>query len=155
MQLSLYTDYACRTLMYLALRDRDERSSIAAIAAAYNISGNHLIKVVHSLGKLGFIETTRGRNGGIRLARPAENIRMGDVIRQTETNMNLVECFNPATNSCPIAGPCGLKPWLWEAMEAFLTSLDRVTLADTVINRNALSRSLDIKAVERTQDECV
>ena len=155
MQLSLYTDYACRTLMYLALRDRDERSSIAAIAAAYNISGNHLIKVVHSLGKLGFIETTRGRNGGIRLARPAENIRMGDVIRQTETNMNLVECFNPATNSCPITGPCGLKPWLWEAMEAFLTSLDRVTLADTVINRNALSRSLDIKAVERTQDECV
>lgn len=144
MQLSLYADYSCRTLMYLALRTDDQRSSIEEIANAYHISVNHLVKVVHNLGKLGYIETTRGRNGGIVLAQKPEDIKIGDVIRRTEPSFNLVECFTSTTNSCPITSACGLKPWLQEAMEAFLSTLDKVTLADIIAKRRALAKTLGV-----------
>lgn len=138
MQLSLHADYSCRTLMYLALLPEGEKASIETIASRYRISEHHLVKVVHKLGKLGFIETSRGRGGGIRLARQAHEIRMGDVIRQTEPNLTLVECFNSVTNTCSAINGCGLKPWLAKAMKAFLDVLDGVTLADVMAQRHQL-----------------
>lgn len=142
MQLSLQADYSCRVLMYLATKG--ERSSIEEIALAYDISNNHLVKVVHQLGQLKFIETIRGRGGGIQLAKPPEEINIGDVIRKTEINLNIVECLNAPTNTCPIVGACGLKPWLAEAMRAFLSTLDNVTLANVVEKRKKLKTSLKI-----------
>jgi Rrf2 family transcriptional regulator, nitric oxide-sensitive transcriptional repressor len=136
MQLSLHADYSCRTLMYLALCPPNEKSSIEDIARAYGISENHLVKVVHKLGKLGFVETTRGRGGGIKLARSAEDISIGEVIRKTEPGFELVECFNVAGNTCPVISSCGLKPWLGKAMDAFIHTLDDITVAD-VIGKNA------------------
>ena len=141
MQLSLHADYSCRVLIYLAVADTGQ-SSIEDIASAYGISQNHLGKVVHRLGKLGFIETIRGRGGGIRLARAASEIRIGDVVRQTEPGFALAECFDRETNTCPIFRACGLKPWLAKAMDAFLTTLDQVTLADVTAKRRKISQAL-------------
>lgn len=123
-----------------------EQSSIEEIAAAFNISEHHLVKIVHFLGKLGFLQNTRGRGGGIRLSRPPAEINLGDVIRKTEPNFNAVECFDPATNRCPIIGVCGLKPWLGKAMEAFLATLDGVTLADVSHNKTKLQHQLHREA---------
>ncbi|SDV47983.1 Rrf2 family transcriptional regulator [Chitinasiproducens palmae] len=134
MRLTRYTDYALRTLVYLGLRP-GQQASIAAIAQAYDISENHLTKVVHHLGKLGLILTTRGRGGGIRLARPAEDIVIGDVVRQVEDDMVIVECFGEA--SCAVSGTCRLQGILGEALQAFLAVLDRYTLADVLAFRPA------------------
>lgn len=144
MQLSLQADYSCRTLMYLALRPPMEKSSIEEIASAYGISEHHLVKIVHKLGKLGFVEATRGRGGGIRLARPPQDINMGDVIRKTEPGFQLVECFNAATNTCLASAACGLKPWLGQAMKAFLDVLDKVTLAEVVAKQSKLAQALGL-----------
>jgi Rrf2 family nitric oxide-sensitive transcriptional repressor len=141
LQLSLHADYACRVLIYLAAR-QVQRSSIEEIARAFRISENHLVKVVHRLGQLGFIETTRGRNGGIRLARAPELIAMGDVIRRMEPHFEVVECFSSSSNSCPITGICGLQPALQRARDAFLQTLDEVSLATVSANREALNRTL-------------
>jgi Rrf2 family nitric oxide-sensitive transcriptional repressor len=141
-QLSLHADYACRVLIFLTTVE-SERSSVDEIASAFQISQNHLVKVVHRLGKLGFLETTRGRGGGIRLARAPAEIKIGDVIRQMEQpGFNVAECFDSATNTCPIAPVCSLKPWLSKAMDAFLGTLDGVTLADVTANRKRLVRTL-------------
>jgi Rrf2 family nitric oxide-sensitive transcriptional repressor len=140
-QLSFRADYACRVLIYLAAAE-SEQSSIEEIASAFHISQNHLVKIVHFLGKHGFLHNTRGRGGGIRLSRPPAEINIGDVIRRTEPSFNVVECFDPETNRCPISGICGLKPWLGKAMEAFLATLDDVTLADVVGNRQKLQAQL-------------
>jgi len=147
MQLSFHADYACRTLIYLALLPPGTRSSIEEIAKAYGISVNHLVKVVHALGRFGFVETTRGRGGGLRLARPAREISIGDVIRKTEPGFELVECFRLEGNACPITPACGLKPWLGKAMAAFLTTLDNVTLADVTERREALAEALSLGAI--------
>jgi Rrf2 family transcriptional regulator, nitric oxide-sensitive transcriptional repressor len=141
LQLSLHADYACRVLIYLAAREVT-RASIEEIAGAFRISENHLVKVVHRLGQEGFIETPRGRNGGIRLARAPENISIGDVIRKMEPHFEVVECFNATSNRCPITGICGLQPALMKARDAFLQTLDAVTLASVTIHREALSRTL-------------
>lgn len=141
MQLSLHADYACRVLIYLAV-SKVPRSSIEEIASAFKISQNHLVKVVHRLGQLGFIETIRGRNGGICLAMPPEKISMGDIIRRMEPHFEVVECFSPASNACPIMGVCGLQPALLRARDAFLSTLDAVTLADVTIKEKALARTL-------------
>jgi len=142
MKLSTYADYSCRVLMFLAAKG--EQSSIDEIASSFHISKNHLVKVVHALGQLGYINTVRGRGGGISLARPPEEIIIGDVIRKTESNLNVVECFNVATNSCPIISSCGLKPWLNEALAAFLATLDKVNLADITLKRKGLRTALNI-----------
>lgn len=141
MQLSLHADYACRVLIYLATSS-SEKSSIEAVASSFGISQNHLVKVVHRLGQLGFLETSRGRGGGISLARPANKISIGDVVRQMEARLDLVECFDMPQNTCPIAGACGLKPWLAKAMAAFFETLDGVTLADVVTKRTKLTSAL-------------
>ncbi|GJD42563.1 HTH-type transcriptional repressor NsrR [Methylobacterium cerastii] len=127
MRLTRYTDYALRTLIYVGLHER-RQSSIAEIARAYGISESHLTKVVHQLGRLGLIQTTRGRGGGLRLAKPPADIIVGAVVRQTEEDLALVECF--AGGACAITAPCRLRRALGEALAAFLAVLDGYTLAD-------------------------
>ncbi|KKC26435.1 Rrf2 family transcriptional regulator [Sphingomonas sp. SRS2] len=124
MRLSRHTDYALRTLIHLAARP-DRLASIAEIARAYSISENHLMKVVHMLGRAGFIRTVRGRGGGIALARAPEEIGVGAVVRHGEPDLNLADC-----DACVIAPACGLNGVLGEALAAFLAVLDRYTLAD-------------------------
>ena len=146
MQLSLYSDYALRTLMYLALR-KSEKASIEEIAKAYVISANHLVKVVHQLGKMGFIETVRGRGGGIFLTKQPSDIRVGDVVRRTE-NFVIVECFDDVNNSCPITSVCSLKGVLNEATQAFLKSLDQYSLEDLIVRQGGLRRILKSRSKE-------
>jgi Rrf2 family nitric oxide-sensitive transcriptional repressor len=134
MQLTRYSDYSLRVLIYLAVRP-DHLATIEEIAQAYGISKAHLMKVVHQMGRAGFLETVRGRGGGFRLARAPEDITVGDVIRYTEDKMDLVECFDPETSHCRIEPVCGLRGVLVEALDAFLKTLDRYTLADLVARR--------------------
>lgn len=129
MRLTRYTDYALRTLIYLALHE-PQMSSIAGIADAYGISESHLTKVVHQLGRAGLVRTLRGRGGGLRLGRPPGEIVVGAVVRETEEDLALVECFS--NGACAITAPCRLRGVLGEAMAAFLAVLDRYTLADLV-----------------------
>ena len=130
MKLSLFSDYSLRTLMYAALKD--EQFQIDDVTAAYGISRNHLAKVVNHLAKLGYLETKRGRSGGMRLARPPESIRIGKLVRETEDQPVFVECFDAVHNTCPINGSCQLKGVLAVALRAFYASLDQYTLADVV-----------------------
>lgn len=143
MQLTLYTDYSLRVLVYLGLMS-DRTATITEIADAYRISRNHLVKVVHNLSLTGFIRTTRGRGGGIALARPPEMINVGDVVRHTEMNFNLVECFDRERNTCPIAMSCFLKGTLYEAQRAFMAVLDQKTLADVLKNGEWLRQNLKL-----------
>ena len=135
MRLTMHTDFALRTLMYLGLRP-GRLASIPEIAAAYGISENHLTKVVHGLGRAGFVETLRGRGGGLRLARPPGEIRVGEVVRHAEGDLAVVACFGPdgrpgpGGGGCVLAGACRLQGLLGEALGAFLAVLDRATLAD-------------------------
>ncbi|TYR79183.1 Rrf2 family transcriptional regulator [Priestia megaterium] len=139
MRLTQYTDYSLRVLLYLAVRDNKNLSNIKEIAHAYQISKNHLMKITHELGKLGLIETIRGRNGGIRLAKLPKDINIGAVVRQTEEDFHIVECFNSEGNFCAITPSCHLKHVLHEAMQAFIQVLDRYTLEDLVVNKDDLN----------------
>ncbi|HZG74093.1 MAG TPA: Rrf2 family transcriptional regulator, partial [Chondromyces sp.] len=132
MKLTLYTDYSLRVLIYLASLEEGKLSNIREISEAYQISKNHLMKVIYELGKMGIIETIRGRNGGIRLARPPEEINIGAVVRKTEEGFHLVECFNPEGNNCIISPVCGLKHILNKALFAYFEVLDQYALADLV-----------------------
>jgi Rrf2 family nitric oxide-sensitive transcriptional repressor len=134
MQLTRYSDYSLRVLIYLAIRP-ERMATIEEISKAYGISRAHLMKVVHHLGRAGFLNTVRGRGGGFSLARPPEEIRVGDVIRHTEDRMDLVECFDPGTSHCRIEAACGLRGVLEEALDTFLGTLDRYTLADLIVRR--------------------
>jgi Rrf2 family nitric oxide-sensitive transcriptional repressor len=136
MKLTLYTDYSLRTLMYLAI-NRGRVSTIQDIAELHHISKNHLTKVVHHLGQIGLVETIRGRSGGLVLAWAPEDINIGDVVRQTETDFHMAECFDPASNSCVYSSACVLETTLSAATAAFLTVLDGVTLADMVGKNSA------------------
>lgn len=130
MRLTLYTDYSLRVLLYLAHK-QDETVTISELADYYHISRNHLVKVVHNLGLKGYIQTTRGKNGGIKLARPAGEIVVGAVVRDMEPDLDLLECFNPVTDQCVITNICTLKHAFFDARKAFLSELDLHTLADT------------------------
>ncbi len=141
MRLTVYTDYSLRMLMYLAVKG-DGLATIAEVAAAYDISKAHLTKVAHQLGLLGYVETVRGKGGGLRLASPAERISLGEVVRRTEPDMALAPCFGPAHVPCPIVPACGLKGALYEARQAFLGVLDRYSLADLVQRRAELAALL-------------
>jgi Rrf2 family nitric oxide-sensitive transcriptional repressor len=143
MQLTLYTDYSLRVLLYLGLKPR-RMATITDIAQSYGISRNHLVKVVHNLATQGFIHSTRGRGGGITLARPAAEINIGDVVRHTEVSFDLVECFDRERNTCPIAAACILKSALHEAQRAFMGVLDRYTLADVLENKDWLRSVLKV-----------
>lgn len=142
MELNQFTDYSLRTLIFAAVKE-GELTSISEIADRFGISQNHLVKVVHRLAKLGYLETIRGRSGGIRLAAPPETIRIGEVVRSVETAA-LVECMPPRQGACRIAGVCRLKSALARAREAFFAELDSVTLADLVGNDTELKERLGI-----------
>ena len=145
MQLTLYTDYSLRVLIYVGLKTAG-LATITEIADAYGISRNHLVKVVHNLSSQGYIEALRGKGGGLRLSRPAEQIIIGDVVRHTEPNFDLVECFDQQEpGACPITPVCKLKGSLGRAFGAFMAVLDEVTLADVLNNRQDLARPLHIK----------
>ena len=135
MRLTLHTDYAMRVLMHLGA-DPDQQCSIGQIAREFRVSHNHLTKVVHRLARAGLVASTRGRGGGIRLARPAKAIRVGEVVRLTEDGFEMFDC-----GACVIAPACGLTPVVAEATRAFLAVLDRYTLAD-LLARKAEFRAL-------------
>lgn len=139
MQLSLYTDYALRTLMMLATVP--DRQSVDAIARRHAISANHLAKVAQALQVHGFVESTRGRSGGMVLARPAHEINVGDVVRRFENLDSFVGCLGEG-GTCAMLGICGLTPALRGALDAFLTHLDGITLADITANEDALRQRL-------------
>lgn len=142
MRLTMYTDFSLRVLLYLGVKGTKELSTVQEISDTYDISKNHLTKVVHELGKLGLIETIRGRGGGIRLNALPQDINIGETIRKTEDDFHLVECFNCATNKCVITNVCRLKGVLHEALEAYFKVLDSYTLADFVENNENLAAIL-------------
>ena len=133
MKLTLFTDYAMRTLLYLGARP-ERLCSIGEVAQAYRISQNHLMKVVVELVRSGHVESVRGRSGGIRLGMPPEEINVGAVVRHTEDGFDLVDC-----GSCIVAPACGLTGVLKEALGAFMSVLDRYTLADLLAKRGAIA----------------
>jgi len=145
MKLTAFTDYSLRVLMYLAA-DPTQRATIAEIAAAFDISENHLVKVVHFLGKSGWIQTLRGKGGGIQLALRPDMINVGRVVRDTEGAALPAECFLPEGNQCVITPACRLKNVLADAVKAFYLVLDQYTLADISKNRQALAKVLMIRA---------
>lgn len=131
MRLTTYTDYALRVLMHVALQN-GELVRVADIASGYRISRNHLTKVVHKLGKLSLLSTVQGRSGGMYLARPADEINVGEVVRAFEPDFRLVECFDAGESDCRIQPACALRGAFGEALERFLQHLDSVSLADLV-----------------------
>jgi len=131
MQITSYTDYALRVLIYLA-GSPGKQATITEISDFYNISRNHLVKVVHQLGGKGFVITIRGKGGGFLLQRPPEMINIGEVVRSMETHFNWVECFDPAKQHCRLLPSCGLKQLLGRAGDAYLKVLDTATLADVL-----------------------
>ena len=128
MRLTDYTDYALRLLMHLG-GNPGKLITVREIADIHGISRNHLTKIAHQLGVLGVLRTLRGRAGGIQLARPPEQIMLGSVIRMTEPDFQMVECFSATQSSCVLAGHCRLKGLLAEATDAFLARLDHVPLS--------------------------
>lgn len=142
MKLTHYTDYALRVLMYLGVND-GELATAADIADTHGISRNHMVKIVHHLGRLGYVETIRGKNGGIRLGRRADKINIGKVVRETEANMDLVECFS-VDSFCVHSPGCVLKKALREALRAFLDVMDQYTLADLVGSEKRVARQLGL-----------
>ncbi|MDQ2802949.1 MAG: Rrf2 family transcriptional regulator [Pseudomonadota bacterium] len=144
MRLTVYTDYSVRLLMYLAITDDDALVTIGEVADAYGIAKNHLTKVAHQLGLAGYVETVRGKGGGLRLAKPAQAIGLGEVVRRAEPDTALVPCFEPLCAPCPIVPACGLRGALHEARQAFLAVLDQYTLADLVSRRADLRHLLAI-----------
>ncbi|MED1202266.1 Rrf2 family transcriptional regulator [Heyndrickxia acidicola] len=134
MRLTNYTDYSLRVLIYLAAQEPSKLSNIKEIAETYGISKNHLMKVTHELGKMGVVETIRGRNGGIKLALAPKEINVGAIVRKTEDDFRLVECFDGNAESCLITPVCGLRHALNKALMAYLNVLDQYTLADLIKN---------------------
>ncbi|MGZ5034564.1 MAG: RrF2 family transcriptional regulator [Usitatibacter sp.] len=141
MRLTAFSDYTLRVLMYLAL-DPGKLATIPAIAAAYGISENHLMKVVQQLAREGVVESTRGKGGGIRLARAPEKIRLGQVVRRSEGSAPIVECLGEDPGACCIAPVCRLRGILVGAFDALYDVLDEYTLADLVGRRKSLAQVL-------------
>jgi Rrf2 family transcriptional regulator, nitric oxide-sensitive transcriptional repressor len=143
MKLNLQTDYALRVLIYVGTNS-ESLSTIQEIAEAFLVSNAHLMKVVHRLGKEGYLDTVRGRNGGMRLNRRPEAIGIGDVVRSIEEDLSVIGCLGQEA-FCQIQGPCVLRRALREATNAFLSVLDKYTLADLLMPQNALARLLSIE----------
>ena len=141
MRLTQWTDYTLRVLMYCAAcNGRAQPVTITEVAESYGISRSHLTKIVQQLAASELLETTRGRGGGMRLMRPAAEINVGAVVRATETDFNLVECFDAATNQCRLSSHCRLQTILGEAIHNFFSVLDRYTLADLLAANPAQSQ---------------
>ena len=143
MRVTTHTDYALRTLIFVACYP-ERRITTHDVAAAYDISVNHLLKIVNQLGSLGYLNVARGHGGGLTLGRDARKISIGDVTRDFEPDLDLVECFDPQADRCTISKSCRLKSVLGDALDAFFAVLDDHTLADIVARRaTALRRLLD------------
>lgn len=140
MQLTQFTDYALRALIFIAVKD--EKSTIAEISAAYKISENHMVKIIHRLAKEGIVTTTRGKNGGISLAIPAKDINLMDAVCTLEPHLNIVGCFDEANANCKIIPVCKLKLVLQDAKQQFLNVLSAYTLADLIGNKEDLKSIL-------------
>ncbi|MYL23431.1 Rrf2 family transcriptional regulator [Halomonas alkaliantarctica] len=146
MHLTRFTDYSIRVLLFLAVKG-EERATIGEIAKTFSISRNHLMKVVQELNQKGYLTAIRGKKGGLMLGRPPESITLGDLVRDTEHEMALVECFRD-DNACIITPSCRLQPILNEALSAFLAVLDGYTLADLLEGHTSqLSRLMRIPTV--------
>lgn len=143
MRLTSYSDYSLRVLLYLALHS-DSIPTVKEIADSYGISKNHLMKVVNNLTQRGYVLAIRGRSGGLKLAQAPDKICLGNVIRHTEDDFRIVECFDPETNSCKISEDCKLKHILHEALLAFINVLDKYTLKDLLSPTSTLRKALEI-----------
>jgi Rrf2 family nitric oxide-sensitive transcriptional repressor len=148
MRLTVFSDYTLRVLMYVAL-DRTRLATIPEIAAAYGISENHLMKVVHQLARAGIVESVRGKGGGIRLARAPEEIRLGEIVRTSEGDAPIVDCLSGNPQACRITSSCRLKGILVNAFEALYDSLDEHTLADLVDNPRVLNDMISFRSDPR------
>jgi Rrf2 family nitric oxide-sensitive transcriptional repressor len=138
MQLTIFTDYGLRSLMYLAAQP-DKLCSVREIAEHYGISRNHLVKVVHRLSQLEYITSSKGKGGGIRLAENSAKLKIGDLVQSLEPHMHMVECFDKETNTCKIINSCKLKHYLFEARQSFVDTLNNYTLADAASGSFKLS----------------
>ncbi|MGM7703189.1 RrF2 family transcriptional regulator [Pseudalkalibacillus sp. Hm43] len=145
MRMTQYSDFSLRVLMYLATQVDGRLVQIKEIADTYKISKNHLMKVTHELSKLGYIKTVRGRNGGITLGKNPDEINIGTLIRRTEEDFYLVECFDAANNTCIISPACKLKGVLNKALKAYFDVLDQYTLADLTQNTDQLQSLFSIE----------
>jgi Rrf2 family transcriptional regulator, nitric oxide-sensitive transcriptional repressor len=147
MQLTLFTDYSLRVLVFLGAHP-DRLCTVSETAEAYGISSNHLMKVVNRLSSGGYIETVRGKGGGMRLSRAAKMINIGDVVRHMEERFDIVECFNEKHQDCPLLPACTLRSILTDAHRNFMATLDRHTLQDVLGNwvssRFALDKRVQI-----------
>lgn len=139
MRLAEYTDYTLRVLMYCATNP-DRLVTIAELAEHHGVSKNHLMKIVNDLARQGVVQTTRGRGGGLRLLKRPDDIRIGDVVRSSETDFRLVECFDSRTNTCTLTPSCRLKGLFDSALQAYFNELDRVTLTDMIAPPAPLTR---------------
>lgn len=129
MQLTSYTDYSLRALLYLG-KNPERLVTVSEMAEHYGISRNHMVKVVHNLGQNGFVHTVRGKSGGIRLAKEPQHIGIAEVVELTEPHMNIQECFSAETNTCPLISDCRLMGVLYKARQGFMDVLAGYTLAD-------------------------
>ncbi len=146
MQLTRYTDYSLRVLIFVALREESSQATINEICDHFGMPRNHLIKVVQRLGRLGYLRTQRGKGGGLRLGKPAREIVVGDVVRAMEPNLDIADCTSP---ECPLLGGCQLRTVFDEALDAFLAVLSRYTLADLIRQPAQLRTMLDIDVTAR------
>jgi Rrf2 family nitric oxide-sensitive transcriptional repressor len=151
MRLTQFTDYSLRTLLFLSA-NRDRLVTIQDIADLHKISKNHLMKVVYQLGQTGLVETVRGRNGGLRLAKEPADINIGQLVRTTETDFFMAECFDRANDTCPITNDCKLKHTLNAATRAFLAVLDQQTLADMLPSDPTTSTSKPVRILRNAAD---
>lgn len=144
MQLTQFTDFSLRALIYIALQEKS--CTIKDITSAYQISNNHMVKIIHHLSKLGLIKTIRGKNGGILMLADPKTVNLGKLIAQLETNFDLVPCFNVKKANCCLAPMCKLKQVLYQAQAAFMKVLEQYTLADVVANKQELALLLNLKS---------
>ena len=142
MKLTSYTNYALRSLQLAAVRS-PALVRVDDVANIHGLSRPHIVKIVHELGKAGYLETVRGRGGGFRLGRAASDIIVGDVVRLTEGRLDIVECMNPQSNTCVLIGICKLSNAMAKAADAFMRVLDDLTIADIAANRDQLLERID------------
>ncbi|MDQ8203709.1 Rrf2 family transcriptional regulator [Pelagicoccus sp. SDUM812003] len=151
MELTKFSDYSLRLLIYLALND-DRLVSLQEVADAYQISRNHLVKIAGNLNQLGYVQATRGKGGGLRLAKAPRDINAGQLVRLTEGDAPLIECFDPVKNSCCLSPACVLKGALKQAENAFYSELERFTLADLVKRPENLRRQFPSLSESRVSE---
>lgn len=141
MRVTKFTDYTLRVLIYLACKPNGNLTTVSQLAEAYSISVHHVRMVVHKLGQSGYIDSVQGKGGGIKLAQKPDKILIGEVVRKTEKDFFIVECFSPQ-GQCPIVKACKLQHILEDALKAFLDTLNQYTLADITDNKHSIMQQI-------------